>query len=221
VAAIANAITGANKTDYHVRGWNLKRDVPNAKLVDLRTAAAGDACPRCGKGTYRAYRGIEVGHVFFLGTKYSEPMKTTFLDADGKEKAMIMGCYGIGVTRIAAAAIEQHHDNDGIKWPMALAPFQVMVVTAGKEPELAEAAEKLEQELTARGIEVLYDDRDERAGLKFKDADLIGIPLRVTVGKRGLAEGKLELKARGDKDARLVPVGEIAGELETMVRSGR
>jgi prolyl-tRNA synthetase len=221
VAAIASAITGANKTDYHVRGFNLNRDVPNAKLVDLRTAAEGDRCARCKKGTYRAYRGIEVGHVFYLGTKYSEPMKVTFLDADGKEKPMPMGCYGVGVTRIAAAAIEQHHDADGIRWPMALAPFQVVIVTAGKEPELAEAAEKLERELEAQGVEVLYDDRDERAGLKFKDADLIGIPLRVTVGKRGLAEGKLEVKGRGEKEARLLPAGEVARELiQTITAQG-
>jgi prolyl-tRNA synthetase len=135
---------------------------------------------------------------------------------------MIMGCYGIGVTRIAAAAIEQHHDDDGIKWPVALAPFQVVITTAGKEPELAEAAEALDKELTARGLEVLYDDRDERPGLKFKDADLIGIPIRVTVGKRGLAEGKLELKLRGDKEATLVPrdaiVQQILGIVEPALK---
>jgi prolyl-tRNA synthetase len=217
VAAIANAITGANKTDYHVRGFNLSRDVPAARVVDLRTAAAGDACARCATGHYRAHRGIEVGHVFYLGTKYSKPMKVNFLDADGQEKPMPMGCYGIGVTRTAAAAVEQHHDADGIRWPMALAPFQVAIVTAGKEPELAAAAEKLEAELEAIGVEVLYDDRDERAGLKFKDADLIGIPLRVTVGKRGLAEGKLELKRREEKEARLVPLAEIAAELRRSI----
>jgi prolyl-tRNA synthetase len=217
VAAIANGITGANKTDYHARGFNLKRDVPNAKIVDLRTAGVGDVCARCGTGHYRAYRGIEVGHVFFLGTKYSEPMKVNFLDADGKDKPMVMGCYGIGITRIAAAAIEQNHDDDGIKWPMALAPFHVVITTAGKEPELAQAAEQLEDELQVRGVEVLYDDRDERAGAKFKDADLLGIPLRVTVGKRGLAEGKLELKRRGDKEAQLVPRESIASELQQIV----
>jgi prolyl-tRNA synthetase len=217
VPAMAWAVTGANKTDYHVRGFNLGRDVPGAKPVDLRTAAAGDLCARCGEGHYRAYRGIEVGHVFFLGTKYSEPMKVNFLDSDGKDKPMIMGCYGIGVTRIAAAAIEQHHDPDGIKWPMALAPFQVLIVTAGKEPELASAAEALEAELTQRGVEVLYDDRDERAGGKFKDADLIGIPIRVTVGKRGLAEGKLELKQRHDKEATLVAQTSIADEIGKVV----
>jgi prolyl-tRNA synthetase len=220
VAGIASAITGANKGDYHVRGFNLSRDVPTAKIVDLRTAAAGDRCARCDGGVYRAYRGIEVGHVFFLGTKYSEPMKCNFLDADGRDKPMIMGCYGVGVTRIAAAAIEQHHDADGIRWPMALAPFQVVIVTAGKEPELAAAAEKLEGELTAAGVEVLYDDRDERGGVKFKDADLLGIPLRVTVGKRGLAEGKLEVKARGEKDARFIPVAEVATLIKSEIEKG-
>jgi prolyl-tRNA synthetase len=220
VPAMAWAVTGANKTDYHVKGFNLGRDVPGAKIVDLRTAAEGDSCARCGTGKYRAYRGIEVGHVFFLGTKYSEPMKVNFLDADGKDKPMIMGCYGIGVTRIAAAAIEQNHDADGIKWPLALAPFQVLIVTAGREPELAAAAEALERDLESRGIEVLYDDRDERPGAKFKDADLIGVPLRVTIGKRGLGEGKLELKARGDKEATFVAQTAIADELVRRVREG-
>jgi prolyl-tRNA synthetase len=212
------AVTGANKTDYHVKGFNLGRDVPEAKIVDLRTAAGGDPCARCGTGHYKAYRGIEVGHVFFLGTKYSEPMKVNFLDAEGKDKPMVMGCYGIGVTRIAAAAIEQNHDDDGITWPMALAPFHVVITTAGREPELAAAAETLEKELEARGIEVLYDDRDERPGAKFKDADLIGIPLRVTVGKRGLGEGKLELKKRRDKEATLVAQATIADELARLVK---
>jgi prolyl-tRNA synthetase len=217
VASIASGITGANRADAHVRGFNLGRDVPTAKVVDLRTAAAGDRCGRCGEGTYRAHRGIEVGQVFFLGTRYSEPMKVHFLDAGGKERPTVMGCYGIGITRVAAAAIEQNHDEDGIVWPMALAPFQVLIVTAGKEPELDEEAKKLESELTRRGVEVLYDDRDERPGSKFKDADLIGIPLRVTVGRRGLVEGKLELKARRDKESRLVPIGEVMAELERQI----
>lgn len=219
VAAIASGITGANKTDHHVTGFNLGRDVPGARIVDLRTAAGGDACARCDGGTYRFFRGIEVGHVFFLGTKYSEPMATKFLDADGKEKTMVMGCYGIGVTRVAAAAIEQNHDADGIRWPMAIAPFQVTIVTAGKEAELAEAATTLDKELTARGIEVLYDDRDERPGGKFKDADLIGIPIRVTIGKRGLAEGKLEVKLRTEKDAKLVARTDAAAEIVKLVEA--
>jgi prolyl-tRNA synthetase len=212
-------VAGANEKGHHVKNVVVHRDLHPVNELDVRVAQAGDVCGRCGKGHYRAYRGIEVGHVFFLGTKYSQPMKCNFLDADGQDKPMIMGCYGIGVTRIAAAAIEQNHDDNGIIWPLALAPFQVLIVTAGKEAELAAAAEKLEKELQERGIEVLYDDRDERGGVKFKDADLVGIPLRVTIGKRGLAEGKLELKGRREKEARLVPAGEIAAELEKLVRS--
>jgi prolyl-tRNA synthetase len=212
-------VAGANEKGFHVKNVVVSRDLHPVNELDVRVAQAGDTCGRCGKGKYRAHRGIEVGHVFYLGTKYSEPMKCNFLDADGKDKPMVMGCYGVGVTRIAAAAIEQHHDDNGIAWPMALAPYQVLIVTAGKEAELAAAAENLEKELTARGIEVLYDDRDERGGVKFKDADLIGIPLRVTVGKRGLAEGKLELKGRREKDARLVPIAEMAAELEKLVRA--
>ncbi len=218
VAQMGWAVTGANKTDYHVKGFNLGRDVPQAKLVDLRTAAGGDACARCADGHYKAFRGIEVGHVFFLGTKYSAPMKCNFLDADGVDKPMEMGCYGIGITRIAAAAIEQNHDADGIRWPMGLAPFAVHIVTAGKEPELAEAAEKIERELEAAGIEVLYDDRDERPGAKFKDADLLGAPLRVTVGKRGLADGAVELKVRGEKEPTLVPLAAVAAQLIARVQ---
>src|SRR5262249_49078677 len=217
VAAIASGITGANRGDHHVTGFNLKREVPRAELVDLRSAQEGDACARCGQGKYRGYRGIEVGQVFYLGTKYSAPMRVNYLDANGELKPMVMGCYGIGVTRIMAAAVEQHHDEQGITWPMALAPFQVLIVTAGKEPELAEAAVKLEAELSAAGVEVLFDDRDERPGAKFKDADLIGIPLRVTVGKRGLGEGKLELKGRREAEARLVPQAEAAKAVKERV----
>ncbi len=218
VAAIASAITGANRGDYHVRGFNLGRDVPGAKIVDLRVAAEGDRCARCEEGTYRFYRGVEVGHVFFLGTKYSESMSANFLDQDGKEKPMVMGCYGIGVTRIAAAAIEQNHDQDGIVWPLPIAPFHCAIVTAGKEPELAATAEKLEAELGAQGVEVLYDDRDERPGSKFKDADLLGIPLRITVGKRGLAEGKVEYKVRRGGQVELVALDAIVERIVGAVR---
>jgi prolyl-tRNA synthetase len=217
VAAIASGITGANRGDHHVRGFNLGRDVPDARIVDLRTAGEGDRCARCSTGSYRFFRGIEVGHVFFLGTKYSEPMRVNFLDADGKEKPMVMGCYGIGVTRVAAAAIEQNHDADGIVWPMALAPFQVIVVPAGKEPEIQEAAKELHDALQARGVEVLLDDRDERPGAKFKDADLLGIPLRVTIGKRGLAENKVEVKHRREKEAQMVPRDAAVAELERRI----
>jgi prolyl-tRNA synthetase len=210
VAAIASAITGANKGDYHVRGWSLGRDVPKAKIVDLRTAAEGDRCARCEGGTYKAFRGIEVGHVFYLGTKYSASMKCHFLDAEGKERPMPMGCYGIGVTRVAAAAIEQNHDGDGIIWPVPIAPFHVEIVPAGKEPEVVEVAEKLEAALEAAKLDVLLDDRDERPGVKFKDADLLGVPFRVTVGKKGLAEGIVELKERRGGEVKKVPIADAA-----------
>lgn len=196
VAAIPSGIVGANKGDYHARGFHLGREVPEAEIVDLRTADEGDACARCEAGRYRAFRGIEVGHVFFLGTKYSAPMGCSFLDAEGQDRPMVMGCYGIGVTRVAAAAIEQNHDESGIIWPLPLAPFQVEVLAAGKEPEVMQLAEELAVQLEVEGIEVLYDDREERPGVKFKDADLLGIPFRVTVGKKGLAEGVVELKPR-------------------------
>ena len=217
VAAIPSAITGANKADYHVRGFNLSRDVPAAKIVDLRTAAEGDRCARCDDGTYKAFRGIEVGHVFFLGTKYSAPMKANFLDAEGKERPMVMGCYGIGITRIAAAAIEQNHDGDGIIWPMSIAPYQVAIVAAGKEPEVLQTCAELEVQLMASGVEVLYDDRDERPGVKFKDADLLGIPIRITVGKKALAENVVEIKQRRGAEVVKVPIHGAAAHVALLV----
>ncbi|MSP61998.1 MAG: proline--tRNA ligase [Myxococcales bacterium] len=220
VAALSDGITGANKTDHHVRGFHLGRDCASAKVLDLRTAAAGDRCARCAGGHYRAFRGIEVGHVFFLGTKYSAPMKCTFLDAGGKEQVMPMGCYGIGITRIAAAAIEQNHDADGIIWPLPIAPFHVAIVAAGKEAEVLATAEELYRALGAAGIEVLFDDRDERPGVKFKDADLIGIPLRVTVGKKGMAEGIVELKQRRGGVVVKVPIAEAVARVRALCDEG-
>jgi prolyl-tRNA synthetase len=221
VAAIANAITGANKTDYHVRGFNLSRDVPEAKLTDLRTAAAGDRCARCAEGRYRAFRGIEVGQVFYLGRKYAEPMKCTFLDASGKEQVMTMGCYGIGITRIAAAAIEQNHDADGIIWPLPIAPFEVEIVAAGKEPDVTRVADELEVQLEAAGVEVLHDDRDERPGVKFKDADLLGMPIRVTVGKKALAENVVEVKRRRGGEVMKIGVASAAANIAALVDEAR
>ena len=208
VAAIPWGISGANQADAHVTGFNLGRDCPEAQVVDLRTAAAGDRCARCETGTYRAHRGIEVGHVFYLGTRYSEPMKVVFLDADGKEKPMEMGCYGIGVTRIAAAAIEQHHDPDGIKWPMALAPFQVAIVTAGKEPELAAAAEQIERDLEARGLEVLYDDRDERARLgQRRHVERDEDPVHAASARATSAAARAAISPSGTSSASFCPRG--------------
>ncbi len=193
------------------------RDFPGAELADLRGAGAGDRCPRC-DGTFVLQRGIEVGQVFYLGTKYSEALKATVLDDEGKERVLEMGCYGIGVTRTMAAAIEQNHDDAGITWPMPLAPFQVVVVPVNVlEERLRTTAEKIYEELRARGVDVLLDDREERPGVKFKDADLIGCPLRITVGPRALERDAVELKRRTEKEAIEVPVAEVAARVAEIV----
>ncbi|HLK92727.1 MAG TPA: proline--tRNA ligase [Polyangia bacterium] len=210
VASLSDFIVGANEDDAHLTGVNVDRDFKPTAVGDYRTAAAGDACARCDKGHLKAYRGIEVGQVFFLGTKYSKPMKVTFLDQDGQEKPAVMGTYGIGVTRIVASAIEQNHDKDGIIWPVPLAPFEVTVLALQQDADVLQTAQKVYEELTAAGVDVLYDDRDERAGVKFKDADLIGIPFRIAVGKKGVAEGIVELKRRSGAEVRKVKIDEAA-----------
>jgi len=203
VMALADFVVGANAADAHLTGVNVGRDFTPTATGDYRSAAAGDDCARCDKGKLKAFRGIEVGQVFFLGTKYSKPMGVTFLDVDGHEKPAVMGTYGIGVTRIMAAAIEQNHDKDGIVWPVPLAPFEVNVLELQQDDDnVIATATRIYDELTAAGIEVLYDDRDERAGVKFKDADLIGIPFRLAVGKKGLAEGVVEVKRRNGTEVR-------------------
>ncbi len=222
VCALPDFIAGANKVDAHVRGVALDRDFTPTACGDYRQAAPGDACPRCDTGHFVGYRGIEVGHVFYLGTKYSTPMKCNFLDADGKEKPMIMGCYGIGVTRIAAAAIEQNHDKDGIMWPTPIAPYEVNLLSLQPgDAQVAEVCERLYTELLAAGIEVLYDDRDERAGVKFKDSDLIGIPHRIAVGKKGVAEGVVEVKSRRSPEMQKIKTDEAARVLTDRVRGER
>jgi len=213
--AVHNAVTGANKTDAHLRNVCPGRDY-KAESADLRSVGEGDGCPRC-KAALKAYRGIEGGHIFVLGTHYTEKMGARFLDESGAQHPIVMGCYGIGVSRLVATTIEQHHDADGICWPMALAPYQVMLTPLAKDAEVMQAAERVYAELTAAGVEVLLDDRDERAGVKFKDADLLGIPLRVTFGKRGLAEGKVELKARTSKDVELVALDTCSAELSRRI----
>jgi prolyl-tRNA synthetase len=216
-------VTGANEDGFHVRGVDVRRDVlagAHARLADLRTVKAGEGCPRC-DGTLDVFKALEVGHIFKLGTKYSESMRATVLDADGKAVPIVMGSYGIGVERIMAAAIELHHDEHGILWPMSIAPFQVTVLTLGPEPELKEAAERIVGELSAAGVEVLFDDRDERAGVKFKDADLVGVPIRVAVGKKGLANGQVEWKLRSSRQVELVPVGEVARRAAEAVKAAR
>jgi prolyl-tRNA synthetase len=220
-ADVPGGIAGANETDQHFVNVVFGRDY-EAEVVDLRSVVSGDPCPKCGKNL-KLYRGIEAGHIFVLGTRYSAAMGATYLDKDGANKPMVMGCYGIGVSRLVATMVEQHHDDNGIVWPLAVAPYPVHVIQVGSEPSVVEAVAKLEAELKALGIEPLVDDRDERPGVKFKDADLIGMPLRVTVGAKALASGSVELKPRTEKNPKnvdLVPVAEAAKKLAERVRAG-
>ncbi len=195
VQMMKNFVVGANETDMHYKNVNIERDFTPDVVADIRVVVTGDKCPKCG-GTIKSEQGIEVGHIFKLGTKYSDALGLKYLDESGKQQTVIMGCYGIGVTRCVAAAVEQLHDDNGIIWPVSIAPYQAIVVPANyKDDEQMQAAEKLYNELLDAGVEVLLDDRAERAGVKFKDADLIGIPVRVVVGKK-LGEGVVEYKER-------------------------
>ena len=199
VAAMTNFIVGANETDFHFKNVNIGRDFTPDRIVDVRGAVEGDPCPKCGKPMSMC-RGIEVGHIFKLGTKYSDALHCIYLDKDGKENSMIMGCYGIGVSRTLAAIIEQHNDENGIIWPMSVAPYQVIVVpTTSQDETVVKMANEIHDALEKAGAEVLIDDREERAGVKFKDADLIGIPIRITVGRKA-AEGKVEYKLRSGSE---------------------
>ena len=208
--ALADFVCGANKNGAHFTGVNWGRDLPEATAVDIRNVVAGDPSPT-GKGKLGLARGIEVGHVFQLGQKYSESMGATVLGENGKAATLYMGCYGIGVTRVVAAAIEQNHDARGIIWPDAIAPFQVVVVplNSAKSPRVRETAERLYNEIAALGVDVLLDDRDERPGVKFADSELIGIPHRLVVGERGLEAGKLEYRHRRAEAAEEFPAGEV------------
>ncbi len=208
VAVMADWICGANEIDFHLTGVNWGRDLPEPEQVaDLRNVVAGDASPD-GKGVLAIERGIEVGHVFYLGTKYSKAMNATFLDEDGKPKLMEMGCYGIGITRLPAAAIEQNHDERGIIWPDAIAPFAVVICPIGahRSQAVRDEAQKLHDALQAQGVDVMLDDRDERPGAMFADWELIGVPHRVVISERGLKEGQLEYQHRRDKEASKVAV---------------
>jgi prolyl-tRNA synthetase len=219
VGLLADYVVGANEKDYHYTGVNHGRDFQITRFADLRQAVAGDSCPRC-DGKLEVWRGIEVGHVFKLGTKYSEKMGATVLDEQGQERTLVMGCYGIGVGRTVAAAIEQNHDENGIIWPMPIAPFQVLITVLNpNDAEVRNAGDSLYQELLDLGVEVLLDDRDERPGSKFKDADLIGIPLRVTVGSRGLKEGNLELQQRRGGERSMLPLAEAGQTVAELVAS--
>jgi prolyl-tRNA synthetase len=225
VTVMHNAVTGANKTDYHITGVEPGRDFPLAtesplpsagrgqgegwQVADIRTAVEGDRAPNGSPLVFK--KCIEVGHVFKLGTKYSDAMEATCLDQNGKARPFIMGCYGIGLNRIVAAAIESHHDDKGISWPMSIAPFHVVICALDtREEQVVSLSQKLHDELVAAGIDVILDDRDARPGFKFADADLIGFPIRVVVGKKGLAEGMVEIHSRGTGETRKVPPEAIA-----------
>ena len=218
VAASPNLVAGANRVDWHVRHVNYGRDYKADIVTDIVAAGDGDACPRCGN-PLRTVRGVEVGNIFKLGTKYSAAMGATYLDENGETKPIVMGSYGIGSARMMACIVEHNHDDQGIHWPITIAPYQVFLVNLGTEktPEVTQAAERIYHELQGLGVEVLYDDRDERAGVKFNDADLIGIPLRLTIGGKGLQSGAFELKLRRNGEMRSVPVEHAASAVKGIV----
>lgn len=215
-----NMTTGANKDDHHLRGVDIDRHIKPDRWADVRGVESGESCPRCETGTLEVYKAMEIGHIFKLGTKYSESMGATVLTHDGKEVPIVMGCYGIGVERIITSAIEQNHDADGIIWPKSIAPFDVIVtVTNMKDDRLREMGEKLYKDLLRAGLDALLDDRDERAGVKFKDADLIGIPYRVTIGKK-ITEGLVELFDRRAKASEDVKLSEIVSRVQKLALAG-
>jgi prolyl-tRNA synthetase len=212
-------VCGANERDYHLTGLEQERDLSSLRFADLRQARAGDSCPRCQSGIFTVHRGIEVGQTFYLGTKYSKALNATYLDAQGQQHPMEMGCYGIGITRTVAAAIEQHHDENGIIWPAPLAPMAVHIVPINwNDTTIRQAAEDLYIKLLGAGVDALLDDRDERPGVKFKDADLLGIPLRVTIGAKTLARGMVELKGRAETQASEVALAQV---VDTIVSASK
>jgi prolyl-tRNA synthetase len=213
---MVNFVAGAGEKDYHLKNVNWGRDFKVEAFIDVAEVKGGEPCPKCGNPLTEK-RGIEVGHIFKLGTKYSEAMNATFVDENGEEKPIVMGCYGIGVTRVMAAAVEQNYDENGIVWTPEIAPFEIIVIPVNvKNDEIRETAEKIYEELKSKGLDVLIDDRNARPGFKFKDADLIGIPVQVIVGKK-VSEGKVEVKVRKTGEKIEVPVEEaVERVLETL-----
>ena len=222
VANMCDFVCGANEASYHLSGVNWGRDLPEPVVADIRNAVAGDPSPD-GKGALEICRGIEVGHVFQLGTRYSEAMKCTYLDENGKSQPMVMGCYGIGVTRLLGAAIEQGHDEKGILWPISMAPFELVICPVGydKSELVRQAAHDLHQQLQNTGIDVVLDDRGERPGAMFADWELIGVPYRLVIGERSLKEGNVEFQGRGESTAQLVPVNEITEKAISIIRAAK
>jgi prolyl-tRNA synthetase len=221
VQGIQAAAAGANEADAHYIHVDQERDFTPTAFADIREATSGDPCPRCESGVLETHRGIEVGQIFYLGKKYSEALGATYLDTEGRERAIEMGCYGIGVSRLVAAAIEQNHDANGIIWPFSIAPFHVLLLPINyKDEAIRQASDELYAELHKRAIEVLMDDRDERPGVKFKDADLIGIPLRVTIGAKGLERGCVELRWRRDGRSEDLAMGVAAQSIQEIIAAG-
>jgi len=220
VQDMGTSITGANKADYHIINVSLGKDYEIKEFFDIKVATDGDKCPKCDEGTLSSTRGIEVGHVFMLGTKYSEAMNATFVDSDGKVKPFIMGCYGIGIGRTVAAAIEQNHDESGIIFPKSLAPFEVTVLPLKiKDEEIMSAAEEIYSGLIEAGCEAIIDDRDVGPGFKFKDAELIGVPIIVAVGPRTIKEGEAEVKVRKTGDSRNIKLKAVVNEVQELLSS--
>jgi prolyl-tRNA synthetase len=222
VANMSDFVCGANEAGYHLTGVNWGRDLPEPIIADIRNAVAGDPSPD-GKGVVDICRGIEVGHVFQLGTRYSEAMKCTYLDENGKSQPMVMGCYGIGVTRLLGAAIEQGHDEKGILWPISMAPFELVICPVGydKSELVRQTADDLHQQLQNAGVDVVLDDRGERPGAMFADWELIGATYRVVIGERSLKEGNVEFQGRRESTAQLVPVNEITEKAAAIIRSAK
>ncbi len=222
VANMCDFVCGANEAGYHLTGVNWGRDLPEPVVADIRNAVVGDPSPD-GKGALEICRGIEVGHVFQLGTRYSEAMKCTYLDENGKSQPMVMGCYGIGVTRLLGAAIEQGHDEKGILWPISMAPFELVICPVGydKSEMVRQAADELHHQLENAGIDVVLDDRGERPGAMFADWELIGVPYRLVIGERSLKESNVEFQGRGESTAQLVPVNEITEKAVAIIRAAK
>ncbi|MBI5428079.1 MAG: proline--tRNA ligase [Nitrospinae bacterium] len=214
-----NMVAGANKMDAHYTGVQAGRDFSIEKTGDIRMVEEGEPCPKCDRGRYKIRRGIEVGHIFILGTKYSAPLKAQYLDAQGKENAMVMGCYGVGVGRTAAAAIEQNHDEKGIVWPLPIAPFQAVVIPVNYAVDaVKDASDKTYDTLWSLGVETLLDDRSDRLGVKFNDADLIGIPLQIVIGPKNLESGKIEIKTRKTNQSGLHDFPDVLQKIPEMLK---
>ena len=217
----ANMVTGANEDDFHLRGVDVERDIDVKGWLDLREVKAGEACPMC-ESALGVAKTVEVGHIFKLGTKYAEALDVKVLGEDGKQRTVIMGSYGIGIGRNVAAVVEAHHDEKGICWPVNVAPYEVVVsVLDAKQVEPLEAGERIYEKLLAAGIDAILDDRDERPGVKFKDAELVGIPFRITVGPKGLAEGKVEVVRRRDGETSKLDVEKAADHVAELVLESR